>query len=98
MLSVLFKLTTIMCPVMGRVAESGAVQIDVRIGPAAQTLDALLAANERDSYDFAFIGTSPGRSCYMVWVLRPHHGMDVQYMFVTVVSDLSLSLLPWLCC
>ena len=28
-------------------------------GPAAETLDALLAAGERDSYDFAFIGTSP---------------------------------------
>ena len=32
------------------------MQIDERIGPAAETLDALLAAGERDSFDFAFIG------------------------------------------
>ena len=33
-------------------------QIDERVGPAAETLDALLAAGERDSFEFAFIGTA----------------------------------------
>ncbi len=31
-------------------------QIDERLGPAADTLDALLAAGECNTYDFAFIG------------------------------------------
>ena len=36
--------------------EAGvADKIDLRIGPAVQTLDALLADDQRDSYDFAFI-------------------------------------------
>ena len=34
-------------------------QVDERTGPAAETLDALLAAGEGDSYDFAFIGMGP---------------------------------------
>lgn len=33
-------------------------QVDERVGPAAETLDALLAAGERDSFDFAFIGAA----------------------------------------
>jgi predicted O-methyltransferase YrrM len=37
-------------------AEAGvAGKIDLRIGPASETLDSMLAAGERDSYDFAFI-------------------------------------------
>lgn len=37
--------------------EEGGVsgKIDLRIGPAAETLDRMLAAGERGSYDFAFI-------------------------------------------
>ncbi len=47
--------------------EAGvAEKIDLRIGPAADTLDAMLAGGKGESYDFAFIDADkPGYDGYM---------------------------------
>ena len=56
-------------------AAGVAERIDLRLGPALDTLDAMLAAGEQDSYDFAFVDADKGnypRYCELVLrLLRP---------------------------
>lgn len=56
--------------------EAGvADRIDLRIGPAADTLDRMIAAGEQDSYDFAFVDADktgyPGYYARLLELLRP---------------------------
>ncbi|HSN71588.1 MAG TPA: class I SAM-dependent methyltransferase [Steroidobacteraceae bacterium] len=57
-------------------AEAGmADRIDLRLGPAASTLDAMIAAGEAGSYDFAFIDADksgyPGYFAQCLELVRP---------------------------